>query len=104
MEDLADSQALIRRLDRLEQHNRRLSWALLVLAALALATFTSATVAVAKGPTVIEASQFVLKDADGSTRGELSIADGEGRLLLYGENGKLTAELPMRLQGFPVKR
>jgi hypothetical protein len=104
MENLQDPQALIDRVTHLERQNRRMSWALLGLAALALAGLTSVTVAAAAAPAVVEASQFILKDDDGSKRGEIVVGPGGGgRVLLYGRDGRLIAELPMRTQMLPVK-
>ena len=105
MESHTDQQELVNRVMRLEQRNRLLSWALLGLAALTFATLTRVGVAAAKAPDVVEAGKFLLKDDDGSKRGELGVGPGgEGRILLYGRDGRLSAELPMRSWVFPLRQ
>jgi hypothetical protein len=104
MENRSDQQVLMDRVMRLEQRNRLLSWVLLGLAALTFATMTRVGLAAGKAPEVLEASKFLLKDDDGSKRGELGVGPGgEGRILLFGRDGQLIAELPMRSQAFPLR-
>ena len=96
-------EALIRRIESLERKNRRLSWLLVGLATVTAGLFAGAGVAAQKG-TVLEANQFVLKDNDGTKRGEVLVGpDGGGRIVLYGSDGRPAAELPMTTQAFPLR-
>lgn len=93
---------MVERLIHLERQNRRLWWILLVLAVFAFGALTGIAVAAAREPSVVEARQFVLKDTDGGKRGELVVDSDGGHLILYGPEGEIVGELPMRVRGFPV--
>ena len=98
-----DLEALRARIEALERRNRRLTWSLVGLAAASLALGAGSGLAAARG-TVLEANEFVLKDADGAKRGEVLVGpDGGGRIVLYGPDGRAAAELPMTTQTFPLR-
>ena len=48
---------------------------------------------------VVEATSFVLKDAQGNVRAELSLRSGSPGLVLYGEDKKRRAELSLDAHG-----
>jgi hypothetical protein len=92
------------RVRRLERQNRLL-WRAAATAVLLAALAGGAGMAVASGREVVEASRFVLKDADGAVRAELAVDDdGTGRLTLYDETARVVGELPFRQQVFPLGR
>ena len=94
---------LILRIETLERKNRGLSWLLFGLAAIMAGPFAGSGVAAQKG-TVLEANQFVLRDDEGTKRGEVLVGpDGGGRIVLYGSDGRPVAELPMTTQAFPLR-
>jgi hypothetical protein len=98
-----DLDALAARIEALERRNRRLTWALVGAAAASLALLAGSGAASPKG-TVLEANEFVLRDAEGAKRGEVLVGpDGGGRIVLYGPDGHAAAELPMTTQTFPLR-
>jgi hypothetical protein len=95
MESTVES-ALLARVVRLERQNTRLWGSLLALAGLAGLGIGGQVGASARPDTVVEAKMFVLKDDAGVTRGEWVVDGAQGRLRLYGPDGKVTAELPLQ--------
>jgi hypothetical protein len=99
---LDESRELVERLDRLERRNRQLSWAVIGIAALAVALLTGAALASPQG-VVVAATQFVLQDAEGHKQGEFFVGpDGSGRIILYGKDGRPTMRLPLETQMVPL--
>jgi len=89
-----DIQGLAIRITKLERQNRR--WKIggllmLVLFTLLLAVNVKAQKG-GKGSSTktLEAQAFALKDADGTLRGLLGVADGKARLELYDTTGRVT--------------
>ena len=96
---------LAERVSRLERQNRLFWRVLLLLPVLALGSMGTASLIAAVSPGVVEGSHFVLKDKRGTMRGELKVdRDGNGNLVLYGVDGRIVAELPMRATAFPLQR
>ena len=96
---------LAERISRLERTNRRLWRVVLALPLASLVWAGSAKLVAAARPSMVEGSQFVLKDSTGAKRGELLIdGDGSGKLILYGADGEVITELPMRPRAFPLQR
>lgn len=91
------------RLTHLERQNHRLWLALVALPVFAFGALTGMVVAAAKSPSMVEARHFVLKHPDGWTGGELVVDSDGGHLILYGREGEIIGELPMRVRGFPAR-
>lgn len=83
--------SLERRLERLESHNRRLWITLLALATLVVLAVPG-VVRTAAGtgswPETVAAHAFQLKDADGATRAEITVREGEAGLFILDEDGR----------------
>ena len=99
-----DLHALLERVQKVEAQNRRWRLASLIAFVLFLASFT---VGLAHGQqpqpsqTTLEAQSFVLKDAKGTVRGQLSVKSDKAALELYDASGKViwsTATRPMPLE------
>lgn len=78
-----------------------LAWGLVFLAALAASlAIRAGGMAGSAGPAVLEAQRFVLKDADGKVRAELSTArDNEPKLWLFDADGRRRLEVSMLNNG-----
>jgi hypothetical protein len=97
-------QELSVRIGRLERQNRRLSFALLALAAAGVALLAGAVKADTKDVT-LEATRFVLKDSAGEVKGKFLVGpDGAGAIVLFGADGEPVARLPLQPQAFPAGR
>jgi hypothetical protein len=98
---------LLARVERLERQNTRLWGSLLAVAGLAILGLTGRVGAETKPATsdTIEARRFVLRDETGAKRGEWFV-DGltNGRLRLFGPDGKKTGELPFQAGAFLLER
>ncbi len=96
------TEGLACRLERMERENRRLKRVgVAVLAALA-AVVLMAQANPPKVAKVIEAERFVLQDAAGKVRGELSVLPGgQAGLGLYDQNANLRAMLSLWRDGRP---
>jgi hypothetical protein len=102
---MVGEESLAGRVEQLERANRRLRSTVIACAVAALSWAAGSSLFAAVRPGIVEASQFVLKDDKGAKLGELSVgADGRGTLLLYGPDGSVVAELPMRPGAFPLQR
>jgi hypothetical protein len=88
-------EALLARVARLERQNTRLWGSLLAVAGLAVLGLTGHAGAEAT-PDTIEAKRFVLKDDAGVRRGEWFVEQSQGRLRVYGPDGKKSGELPLQ--------
>jgi hypothetical protein len=96
---------LVERVERLERANRRHRLIVIGFSVAALIWAAGSSLLAAVRPGVVEASEFVLRDQKGAKRGELSVdAEGRGTLLLYGADGRMIAELPLRPGAFPLQR
>ncbi len=106
------SEGLMRRLECVERENRRLKLVMSVLAAMVLiaqavlaAGVLRAQATPEKAAKVIRAERFVLRDAAGKVRGELSVLPGgQAGLFLHDQNGKprkLRAVLSVLPDGSP---
>jgi len=89
-----DFQALVERVGKLEKQNRlwkygSLSFALVAAAALTAGARGQQEHQDALHARTVEAEVFLLKDAGGITRGELTVKDGSPRLQLYSPSGKI---------------
>ena len=91
--------ALLARVERLERQNTRLWGSLLAVAGLAILGL-SGRVGAEAPPDTIEASRFVLKDDAGQRRGDWFVHGSQGRLRLYGPDGKKIGELPLQAGPF----
>ena len=94
---------LLARVERLERQNTRLWGSLLAVAGLAILGLTGRAGAEAT-PETVEARRFVLKDEAGVKRGEWFVDGSNGRLRLYGPDGKKTGELPFQGGAFLLER
>ena len=95
-------EALLARVARLERQNTRLWGGLLAVAGLAVLGLTGRVGAEAT-PDTIEARRFVLKDDAGVRRGEWFVEQSQGRLRVYGPDGKKSGELPLQGGMFLLK-
>jgi hypothetical protein len=96
-------EVLVRRLNQLEQQNRRWQWT----ATAALAVIGAGVVLAQPTPRrtakVLEAEMFILRDAHGRSRAGLGLVDGASFLVLNDEDGKpgvalsVTPDGPRRL-------
>jgi hypothetical protein len=94
MESENDRAEVLERVRSLERVNRRL-WLVAFLLGLILAARDRSVLAGPAGTVVLEADAFVLKDADGATRGDWMVdQQGRAKLTLYDKAGKPVAELP----------
>ena len=84
MVDPLDSKAIIQRLEALEHQNRRLKRACIVTAIVIGAILLMGQT---RSSRVLEAEKFVLKDAAGLVRGQISSFEGNALLTLYGPQG-----------------
>ncbi len=95
---------LAERVHRLERQNRRLLFAFLSLAALGVGLLVEAAKAAPKN-VIVEANQFILKDAAGNVKGQFLIGpDGGGAMVLFGPDGKLVTHLPLQPGAFPLRQ
>ncbi len=91
MEPQALESAILKRMERLERENRTIKGAALLLMLTAGAILLMGQ---APRSRKIEASEFVLLDSAGKSRGELAMApDGTPQLVLYDAKGKSRASL-----------
>lgn len=98
---------LLARVERLERQNTRLWGSLLAVAGLAILGLSGRVGADAKPATsdTIEARRFVLRDENGAKRGEWFVDSAtNGRLRLFGPDGKKTGELPFQGGTFLLDR
>jgi hypothetical protein len=103
--DAAEVASLAARNARLERMTRRLVAFGLLLTGFFAGWTASGAAAVGKPPKAVEANAFVLLDVNGKMRGQLSIdEDGNGRLVLYGSDGRVRFELPSQPRVFPATR
>jgi len=93
---------LAARIDRLERQNTRLWGSLLAVAGLTILALTG-RVGAETTPETIEAKRFILKDDAGATRGEWFVDEAQGRLRVYGPDGRKSAELPLQPGMFLLK-
>lgn len=90
-----DHHQAVRQLEALAKQNRLL-WALVALLGFLVVGTTFATdVAADSIPAVVEAQKFVVRDSQGKVRGEWALqSDGNLRLVVFKDNGKVYAEFP----------
>lgn len=88
----APNSSLEQRIDRLERHNRRLRWLLLVVPILALLLGAQAQKGDQKKK-LIAAEEFVLTDAEGKTRASLMLLKDGAHLVLQDKDGKARVRL-----------
>lgn len=86
---------LLARVARLERQNTRLWGSLLAVAGLALIGAVG-RVGADSVPETVEARRFVLKDEADAVRGEWLVQGAQGTLRVYGRDGEVSAELPLR--------
>lgn len=91
------------RLFALERQNRRLRGAVVILVLLAGMLLWLGAAEQRLIPQRIQAQEFVLSDADGTTRAALTLRNGQPKLELYGENGKVTWSAPPHHRVLPVR-
>jgi hypothetical protein len=87
MAESSDVQSIMRRLERVERENRRLKSLSLVIAIIVGAVLVMAQAPSHRTPRTIEAEQFILKDASGKVRADLSMADNTPVLALLSDKG-----------------
>lgn len=105
MEPQSERTEIVRRLRALERSNRRLWIVILVLGLLVALRDRGVVLAGPLGPVVLEADGFVLKDPDGTTRGDWIVdQQGHARLTLYDKAGRPVAELPTATDPAPPRR
>lgn len=97
---------LARRVERLEQANRRWRLAALILLlgwlVLLLPGFDFAQPNLVKARSV-EAQNFVLRDADGQVGARMAIGDDGPSLSFYDEHGTVTSSLPPKAEMRPAR-
>jgi len=97
---------LARRIERLEQANRRWRLAALILLlgwlVLLLAGFDFAQPNLVKARSV-EAQNFVLRDADGQVRARMAIGHDGPSLSFYDEQGKVVSSVPLKPEMRPAR-
>ena len=97
---------LTRRIERLEQANRRWRLAALILLlgwlVLLLAGFDFAQPNLVKARSV-EAQNFVLRDADGQIRARMAISEDGPRLSFFDEQGKVVSSVPLKPEMRPAR-
>src|SRR5690348_5195510 len=93
--------AMVQRLEKLERANRSLKMVLLGLLVVLLSVATMG--AVDKGPRKIEAESFVLLDAKGHRRAELTVDAGGPGITLFDAEVKARSEYGLSPEGMVLR-